>query len=588
MRVAVLLEDRCAPNMPAYAYLQKYAGMCGSECIQVVDKKCKILETACPVCLNRAKHCPGDAVILINLPEELDSDMTHCFGENGFRVFRLPTPREEAVIGILGQNGMGKSTAIQILSGALKPNLGDWGQEKEWEEIIENYPKGELRDYLEQVAESGVKVAVKPQYVDKLPKIFDGFVRELLERVDERNEVEKWAEEMGIVHLMERKLGALSGGELQRVAICATLLKEADVYFFDEATSYLDIHERMRVTKIIQSLAEMGRRVLVVEHDLAILDILCDQVHIVYGERAGYGIFTPSRATRVAINAYLDGHLVEQNMRIRDKPITFQTGRIRSEEIGDPILQWGDLVKTLGDFTLNTEQGTVHSAEVVGVVGPNATGKTTMVKMLAGEIEADGGWTTMDAKVSYKPQHVKPNFDGTVREWLDTELGRAWHSGEFQTKVVRPLNVHQLLELQARKLSCGELQAVWIVLCLGRDADIYLLDEPSAHLDANARMEAAKAIRRTMLSKEKAAMVIDHDIYFIDIVSDSLLVFEGEGGVQGNAIGPLPLRNGMNRFLKNVGITFRRDEDSKRPRINKQDSRKDREQKSSGEYFYSS
>ncbi len=588
MRVAVLLEDRCAPNMPAFAYLQKYAGMCGSECIQVVDKKCKILETACPVCLNRAKHCPGDAVILINLPEELDRDMTHCFGENGFRVFRLPTPREEAVIGILGQNGMGKSTAIQILSGALKPNLGDWGQEKEWDEIIESYPKGELRDYLEQVAESGVKVAVKPQYVDKLPKIFDGFVRELLDRVDERNEVDKWAEEMGIVHLMDRKLAALSGGELQRVAICATLLKEADVYFFDEATSYLDIYERMRVTRIIQSLAEMGRRVLVVEHDLAILDILCDQVHIVYGERAGYGIFTPSRATRVAINAYLDGHLVEQNMRIRDKPITFQTGRIRSEEIGDPILQWGELVKTLGEFTLNTEQGTVHSAEVVGVVGPNATGKTTMVKMLAGEIEADGGWTTMDAKVSYKPQHVKPNFDGTVREWLDTELGRAWHSGEFQTKVVRPLNVHQLLELQARKLSGGELQAVWIVLCLGRDADIYLLDEPSAHLDANARMEAAKAIRRTMLSKEKAAMVIDHDIYFIDIVSDSLLVFEGEGGVEGNAIGPLPLRNGMNRFLKNVGITFRRDEDSKRPRINKQDSRKDREQKSSGEYFYSS
>ena len=111
MRVAVLLEDRCAPNMPAFAYLQKYAGMCGSECIQVVDNKCKILETACPVCLNRAKHCPGDAVILINLPQELESDMTHCFGENGFRVFRLPTPREEAVVGILGQNGMGKSTA---------------------------------------------------------------------------------------------------------------------------------------------------------------------------------------------------------------------------------------------------------------------------------------------------------------------------------------------------------------------------------------------------------------------------------------------------------------------------------------------
>ena len=99
-------------------------------------------------------------------------------------------------------------------------------------------------------------------------------------------------------------------------------------------------------------------------------------------------------------------------------------------------------------------------------------------------------------------------------------------------------------------------------------------------------MEAAKAIRKTMEVNEKAAMVIDHDIYFIDIVSDSLLVFEGEGGTEGLAVGPLPLRKGMNRFLEQVEITFRRDHDSYRPRINKVDSRKDREQKSNGEYFY--
>ena len=256
------------------------------------------------------------------------------------------------------------------------------------------------------------------------------------------------------------------------------------------------------------------------------------------------------------------------------------------EEIGEPILEWGDLEKTRGTFNLKTEHGKVHSSEVVGVVGPNATGKTTMVKMIAGELEMDGGWCTMEAKVSYKPQHVKPEFAGSVQLWLDSELGMKWRQGEFHTTVIRPLQVDKLIEQDVRRLSGGELQAVSIAICLGKEADLYLLDEPSAHLDANARMEAAKAIRKTMEVNEKAAMVIDHDIYFIDIVSDSLLVFEGEGGVSGKAIGPLPLRTGMNRFLEQVEITFRRDHDSHRPRINKLDSRKDREQKSSGEYFY--
>ena len=368
--------------------------------------------------------------------------------------------------------------------------------------------------------------------------------------------------------------------------MAATLLKEADVYFFDEPSSYLDIHERMRVVRIIQGLVERGKRILVIEHDLAILDVLCDLLHVVYGERAAFGIFTPARSTRTAINAYLDGFLPEENVRIRDKPIQFLRGRVRGEEIGSPILSWGDMEKTLGEFHLKTGQGEVRSAEVVGVVGPNATGKTTMVKMIAGEFEPDQGWCTMEASVSYKPQHVRTDFDGSVQDWLDTELGVKWRSGEFHTQVIRPLQVDQLLELRAKKLSGGELQAVSIAICLGKEADLYLLDEPSAHLDANARMEAAKAIRRTMESNEKAAMVIDHDIYFIDIVSDSLLVFDGQGGSHGNAVGPMSLRKGMNRFLEDVDVTFRRDHESHRPRINKLGSRKDREQKTSGEYFY--
>ena len=588
MRVAVLLEERCKPNSNAFAYLKKYSAMCDRECIQVEGTKCKILETACPVCFTRAKHCPDAAVKIINLPEELDTDLTHSYGENSFRLFRLPSPRQEQIVGILGPNGIGKSTAINLLSGTFTPNLGDWANESpDWDEVISTFPRGELRDYLGLVSTGEVTIAVKPQYIDKLPKIFDGEVRELLERVDDRKEIVKYSEVMGISHILERKLGDLSGGELQRVAICATLLKEADVYFFDEPSSYLDIYERMRMVGVVRDLVDRGKRVLVVEHDLAILDVLCDLVHIIYGERSAYGIFTPPRPTRTAINAYLDGFLTEENVRIRNKPIQFLRGRTRGEGFGTPILKWGDIEKTLGDFSLRTGEGQVRSAEVVGVVGPNATGKTTLVKIIAGEIEPDEGWCTMDAKVSYKAQHVRPSFNGTVQEWLDSELASKWRSGEFHTQVIRTLQVDKMLDLQAAKLSGGELQAVSIAICLGKEADLYLFDEPSAHLDSNARMEAAKAIRRTMESNEKAAMVIDHDTYFLDIVSDSILVFQGEGGNHGQAVGPLSLRKGMNLFLSDAEVTFRRDIESHRPRVNKPSSRKDREQKASGEYFYS-
>ncbi|MBT4794115.1 MAG: ribosome biogenesis/translation initiation ATPase RLI, partial [Euryarchaeota archaeon] len=338
MRVAVLLEDRCSPekcNAECWAFCPPVRN--GIECIILDDSSGKpiVSEPLCIGCGICVTKCPFDALIITNLPEELDGEMTHRYDQNGFRLFRLPAPREKQVVGILGPNGMGKSTAINLLSGSIKPNLGDWTiSSLDWDEIIDSFPRGELRDYLKLVAEDSVKIAVKPQYIDKLPKIFDGNARELLERVDDRGELEEYAELLAINHILDRNIGQLSGGELQRVAICATMLKEAEVYFFDEPSSYLDIHERMRIVKIIQNLAEMGKRVIVVEHDLAILDVLCDLLHVVYGERAAYGIFTPARSTRSAINAYLEGFLPEENVRIRDKPIQFLRGRVRGEEVG--------------------------------------------------------------------------------------------------------------------------------------------------------------------------------------------------------------------------------------------------------------
>ena len=588
MRVAVLKEDNCQPkkcNDECQVFCPPVRN--GQECI-IMDEntgKPHISESlciGCGICINK---CPHDALIIENLPSELETDMIHRYSMNGFRLFRLPTPSKESVVGILGPNGMGKSTAISALSGRMIPNLGDWlNQDAQWDEVIASLPKGELRDFFIAVQDGKIRVAVKPQNVDRLPKRITGTVADLLSKVDERNLLEETTQSLGIDHLMDRTVQQLSGGELQRMAIAATILRDVDVYFFDEPSSYLDIHERMRIVRIIQSLAET-KRVIVIEHDLAVLDVLADLVHIVYGKKGAFGIFTPARSTRQAINSYLDGFLPEENVRIRDKPIKFLRHRDRSGEIGTPVVSWGGLEKQLGEFKLTSGEGAVHRSEVVGVVGSNGTGKSTMIKILAGEHEYDAGWVTAEAKISYKPQHIDVDIDGSVQLWLDSELGPRWRSGEFNVNVIKALGIDQLLPKRVKKLSGGERQAVSIALCLGREADLYLLDEPSAHLDANARMEAAKAIRRTMEANEKSAFVIDHDVYFIDIVSDSLLVFEGQGGVEGRATGPYRLREGMNRFLAGVDVTFRRDHDSRRPRINKNESRKDREQRTSGDYY---
>ena len=588
MRVAVLKEDSCQPkkcNDECHAFCPPVRN--GQECIILDDKTGKphISESlciGCGICINK---CPHDALIIEQLPSELESDMIHRYSMNGFRLFRLPTPSKESVVGILGPNGMGKSTAINALSGRMIPNLGDWlDKEADWDGVIETLPRGELRDFFVAVRDGNIKVALKPQNVDRLPKRVKGTVRDLLSKVDERKMFDEMTKKLGIDHLLDRTIQQLSGGELQRMAICATLLRDVDVYFFDEPSSYLDIHERMRIVRIIQDLATT-KRVIVIEHDLAVLDVLCDLVHIVYGKQGAFGIFTPARSTRQAINTYLDGFITEQNGRIRDKPIKFLNHSDRVAELGSQVVSWGGLGKTLGDFKLETGEGAVHRSEVVGVVGPNGTGKSTMIKVLAGEHEYDEGWVTSNASISYKPQHIHVDIDGSVQLWLDSEIGPRWRSGEFNVNVIRALGVDQLLPKRVKKLSGGERQAVSIAICLGREADLYLLDEPSAHLDANARMEAAKAIRRTMEANEKSAFVIDHDVYFIDIVSDSLLVFEGEGGRYGKAQGPFRLQEGMNRFLEGVNVTFRRDHDSKRPRINKTESRKDREQRTSGDFY---
>ena len=589
MRVAVVFKDRCQPkrcHLECISFCPPQRT--GTEVIWISQEtgKAEISEETCIACGICVRKCPFDAIRIIGLPEELKEDLVHQYGKNAFRLFRLPVPKKGSVIGLLGPNGIGKTTAVGILSGETAPNLGHYRRKKpHWEEVLDYFKGTELHDYLEKISTGRLKAAIKPQYVDRLNKVYSGQARGLLQKIDTGGRLDSLMEPLGLASFLDRDIAQLSGGELQRVAIAATMLKDADVYFFDEPSSYLDIYQRLQVAKVIQGLAK-EKYVVVVEHDLAVLDFLAETVYLMYGSEGAYGIIAEPRPVRTAINVYLGGYMKEENMRFRDREIRFESRPPRGDWKAETLVTFDELTKRYENFELTVRPGKLRKGEVVGVVGPNATGKTTFVKMLAGEETPTTGTVQGKWQVSYKPQYLESAYEGTVRELFMNAIGKKAESGYFDTEILEPLKVKGMLERDVSTLSGGELQRVAIALCLGRDADIYLIDEPSAYLDSNQRMEAAKTIRRVMEREGRTGLIVDHDVYFIDMVSDSIMVFSGEPGRTGVGEGPFPMRDGMNRFLKMVGITFRRDADTNRPRINKLDSRLDREQKSTGEYYY--
>ena len=589
VRVAVVFKDRCQPkrcHLECIAFCQPQRT--GTEVIWIDPEtgKATISEETCISCSICVKKCPFDAIRIIGLPEELKEDLVHQYGKNAFRLFRLPVPKKGEVIGLLGPNGIGKTTCVGLLSGEVAPNLGHYRRKKaHWDDVLDYFAGTELHDYLEKIADKQISTAIKPQYVDKLNKVYHGRVRDLLTKIDRQGRLDELVDSLELGSFLDRDIAQLSGGELQRMAIAATMLKDADIYFFDEPSSYLDIYQRLQVAKVIQSLSK-GKYVVVVEHDLAVLDFLADTVFLMYGEEGAYGIIAQPRPVRTAINVYLGGYLKEENIRFRDREIRFDTRPPRGEWKAETLVTFDELTKRFDDFQLTVHPGRLRKGEVVGVVGPNATGKTTFVKMLAGQEAPTSGAVQGKWQVSYKPQYLEAVYEGTVGELLRAAVGKKADTGYFETEILQPLKVKGMFERDVSTLSGGELQRVAIALCLGRDADIYLIDEASAYLDSNQRMEAARTIRRVMEKETRTGLIVDHDVYFIDMVSDSIMVFSGDPGRHGVGEGPFAMRQGMNRFLKMAGITFRRDADTNRPRINKLDSRLDREQKSAGEYYY--
>jgi len=576
VRIAVVDRDRCQPEKCNY----ECVNFCppqrtGDEVFELVDEKPVIEEELCVGCNICVQKCPFDAIRIINLPEEME-DPLHRYGRNGFALYGLPRPQNGKVIGILGPNGIGKTTSLKILSGQLTPNLG--GDAETLEDAVERFSGTALGTHFKKLEQDEIQFSRKPQYVDELSEA-GGTVKNLLEQVSEVDE--EMLKHLEIDHLLDRDLSKLSGGELQRVAIAACLSRDADFHFLDEVTPFLDIRQRVSVARLMQQLSDELNQ-LVVDHDIAVLDLLSDNVHLGFGEPGAYGVITGPKSTRRGVNQYLEGFLPDENVRIRDETITFERGT--GEEGGKDVYEFPEMRKDYGEFELTVTEGNLKKGETVCIVGPNATGKSTFVKMLAGTVEPDGG-ESPGLTTSYKPQYLEADYYGTVEQFL-VRITDDYGTSMYKTEIMNPLGLDKLQDQLVKDLSGGELQRVAIAACLSRDADIYLLDEPSAHLDVEQRLLVTKAIKRNAASKGNPTIVVDHDIYMLDLLADRIMTFSGDPGHQGHGEGPMEKREGMNRFLKELVVTFRSDEDTGRPRINKPGSRIDREKRSKGEYYY--
>ena len=589
-RVAVLDKENCQPKKCGLECI-KYCPVnkSGADCIILNDEiaKAQIDENICNGCGICVKVCPFDAITIVNLAEELKSDKIHQYGMNSFRIYRIPTLKKGQVMGLLGRNGIGKSTVVSILSGNLKPNLGNYSAPPEWDEILKYYHGTELKSHFEKIANKELKASIKPQQVYNLAKLFDGTAKELLEKYDERNKVHELVQELGLQNSLETKLTDLSGGELQRIAVAVSASREADFYFFDEPSSYNDVFQRIGVAKVIQGLAKLGKSVMVVEHDLTLLDYLSDFIEIIYGEPAAYGIVANILSTKVGINVFLDGYLPNENVRFRDTAFRFDASTSTDEFVTtENIIEYPDLEKKYPTFSVSIEAGKVRKSEVLGIVGANALGKTTMMKIIAGVERPDSGTIESKVRIAYKPQYLSNDYDVEVIALLEKANDGGIEDTSEEEQIIHPMKIKKLYNKSVKNLSGGELQKVAIATCLLQKVDLYALDEPSAFLDVEDRISIAKLLQRFVRSYGKSAIIIDHDIQLMDLISDSVVIFEGIPGREGHATTPKPKVDGMNQFLRSLDITYRRDETSMRPRVNKSDSRLDREQKQSGHFYY--
>lgn len=545
-RLAIINHEKCKPKKCAHECKKKCpVNGQGKKCIEI-EKIATVADALCIGCGICEKVCPFKAIKMVNIPEELKSELVHKYGENGFRLYRLPLIRKNCVMGILGANGIGKSTLIKLLSGNLTPNFGgDIG--KDADQILKRLRSFSMtiRQYWQLMQSGQLKVVVKQQ------------------------------------NLAESEL---SGGEQQLKACNDIASLNADVYIFDEPTNFLDIKQRMVVARLIQGLVKHDRYVFVIDHDISFLDYCSDTISVLYGVPGAYGVVARPGLNSETINNYVQGYLPQENMQIRDSAFNFKRRDQFEEELDlneskQFLIPYPEIKVSYqsSNFSLTSPPGHIPGKYgITLLLGENGTGKTSFIRELA---------TVCGIKVSFKPQFPKLQSTCTIEQLLLKNFSSSYTDAMFRSDVLKPLDLDHILHNKINTLSGGEVQRLAICCCLAQKADLYLLDEPSAMLDIEQRMQLGKILKRFLIHNKTSAIVIEHDIgVALQITRDldsRVLVFQHDKSVSE----PKPLTDGMNCFLSILDVTLRKDQTCGRYRINKHLSNKDQEQRTSNSYF---
>lgn len=506
------------------------------------------MSQGCSIC---AKACPFHAITVVNLPEAKEEELVYSYGKNGFSLYKLAIPRM-GITAIVGENGCGKSTNLKLVAKKLLPIQTPTKEIKEYfgktregelvykpQEISGKGEKRKVSDLLEKAANAG-NAEIAKQRLAGLTGLFD------------------------LGPILGRELQQLSGGELQKVIVTAALLHEKEIYFLDEPFSFLDYVYRVRLINYLLENFQQ-KKVVIVDHDISLLSYLCKQSYLMFGEPGAYGIVSQVYATDRAINMFMEGFIAPENMKFRSEAIAYKHYAEETHKNELMVLMAAKIGR--GDFSVeNPNAIVINEGEIVGIAGKNGIGKSTFCRDV---FEKNMGG------LAFKEQVLKRE-GGVAGKYLQK-------NDLFSENYMRGMKMGKLEFYDIQKISGGELQKLEIFKCLNQERKAYILDEPTNMLDVSARITLSKMLRERVVGG-RAIIVVDHDLEFLYNTVDRLIVMDGESGKRGVVKGIFDKEAGVRMLMEEFDLSYRKDPETKRLKLNKQGSKKDVKLKGEGKF----